>query len=175
MFDSHIVIIAQALGFVSYGLGVLCFYQKNDTKLKIIMLMMNTNNAIHFALLGAPTASLGSVLSVFRTGLSIYYASRTIAFVFIAIALVSGYWLSSSWQDAFPIAGTCIGTYALFCLRGIAMRLAFICGALCWLTNNILVGSIGGTLLEITLLIVNLNTIRRLYFSDKIALAMPKE
>lgn len=175
MFDSNIVIIAQALGFVSYGLGVLCFYQKNDTKLKIVMLIMNTNNAIHFALLGAPTASLGSVLSVFRTGLSIYTSSRAIAFAFIFIALVSGYWLADSWQDMFPIAGTCIGTYALFCLRGIRMRLAFICGALCWLTNNIIVGSIGGTLLEITLLIVNLNTIRRLYSSNKLALALAKE
>lgn len=167
MFDSNIILIAQALGFVSYALGVLCFYQKNDQTLKIIMLMMNINNTLHFALLGAPTASLGSVLSVLRTGLSLYTSSKTVAFAFIAVSIGLGVWLADTWLDMFPIAGTCIGTYALFCLTGIRMRLAFICGALCWLTNNILVGSIGGTLLEVTLLIVNANTIRRLYFGRK--------
>jgi len=72
------------------------------------------------------------------------------------------------WYDLFPILGTCIGTYALFCLAGIKMRLAFICGAICWLTNNILVGSIGGTLLEMTLLMVNCFTIWRLYRLGKL-------
>ncbi|MDO6424773.1 YgjV family protein [Saccharophagus degradans] len=165
MFDSNLLILGQALGFVSYALGILCFYQKDDKKLKLIMLTMNVNNSIHFALLGAATASLGSILSVFRTGLALRTSSRAVAFVFIAITLASGYWLAETWRDAFPILGTCIGTYALFCLRGIKMRIAFLCGALCWLTNNIIVGSIGGTLLEITLLIVNGNTIRKLYFN----------
>lgn len=167
MFDSNLMLLAQALGFVSYALGVLCFYQKDDKKLKFIMLTMNLNNAIHFALLGAATASLGSLLSVVRTGLAIRTSSRAVAFVFIALTIVSGYWLASSWKDIFPLLGTCIGTYALFCLRGINMRIAFLCGALCWLTNNILVGSIGGTLLELTLLVVNGNTIRKLYFSPR--------
>ncbi|HCL12817.1 MAG TPA: YgjV family protein, partial [Alteromonas sp.] len=75
------------------------------------------------------------------------------------------------WYDLFPIMGTCIGTYALFCLSGIKMRLAFICGAICWLTNNILVGSIGGTLLEMTLLMVNCFTIWRLYVAGKLKIS----
>lgn len=165
MFDSNLVIFGQFLGFVSYGLGVLCFYQKDDKKLKLIMLTMNVNNSLHFALLGAATASLGSILSVFRTGLALRTSSKTVAYGFILLTIISGGWLADSWKDLFPILATCIGTYALFCLRGIRMRIAFLCGALCWLTNNILVGSIGGTLLEITLLIVNGNTIRKLYFS----------
>jgi hypothetical protein len=51
------------------------------------------------------------------------------------------------------------------------MRLAFICGAICWLTNNILVGSIGGTLLEMTLLMVNCFTIWRLYRLGKLKMS----
>ncbi|MCP3862549.1 MAG: YgjV family protein, partial [Aestuariibacter sp.] len=53
------------------------------------------------------------------------------------------------------------------CLSGIKMRLAFLYGALCWLTNNIIVGSIGGTMLEATLLMVNSFTIWRLYILKK--------
>ncbi len=167
MFNFNSLLFAQLLGFVSYGLGVYCFYQKDDKKLKIVMLLMNLNNTVHFALLGAVTASLSSILSVFRTGLALKTSSRIVASLFITTTFIIGLYFSQRWYDLFPILGTCIGTYALFCLKGIPMRIAFLCGALCWLTNNILVGSIGGTLLELTLLIVNGNTIRLLIISNK--------
>ncbi len=170
MFDSNILLFAQLLGFVSYGLGVFCFYQKDDKKLKLVMLVMNINNTVHFALLGAITASISSILSVFRTGLALKTSSRLVAVIFIIITFLLGLYFSHHWYDLFPILGTCIGTYALFCLTGINMRIAFLCAALCWLTNNIIVGSIGGTLLELTLLIVNGNTIRRLFIQRKNAL-----
>lgn len=168
IFDNSLYLFAQALGFVSYGLGIYCFYQRDDKRLKTIMLVMNLNNAVHFLLLGAATASLGAVISVFRTGLALKTSKKSVAMGFIFITLVLGYYVADSWQDIFPILGSVIGTYALYCLSGIKMRLAFFCGALCWLMNNILVGSIGGTMLEITLLIINGNTIRRLYFGDKV-------
>lgn len=155
--------IAQMFGFLSYLLGVSCFYQKDDKKLKVVMVIMSLNNALHYALLGAVTACLSSLLSLLRTGISIYTSSKLTAYLFILLTLAVGIYLSSHWFDMFPIIGACIGTYALFCLEGIKMRIAFIAGALCWLCNNIIVGSIGGTLLEITLLAVNINTIRRIY------------
>ncbi|MCU8536060.1 YgjV family protein, partial [Vibrio vulnificus] len=67
------------------------------------------------------------------------------------------------WWELWPIVGTVIGTYSLFVLSGIRMRIGFLAGATCWLINNILVGSIGGTLLEMTVIIMNLITIYRLY------------
>jgi hypothetical protein len=159
--------VAQVLGFISFGLGVLCFYQKDDKKLKIIMLVMQVNNVLHFGLLGAWTASVSSILSVARTGLALRTRSRPLAYLFILLSLVLGLFISDRWTDFFPIIGSCCGTYALFCLSGIKMRVAFTCGAMFWLINNLLVGSLGGILLESTLLIVNLNTIRRIYKSNK--------
>ncbi len=162
-----IQIIAQALGFLSFALGVLCFYQKDDKRLKLMMVLMSLNNTIHFALLGAPTASFGAALSMVRAWLAIHTSSVWAALVFILITLAIGIALADTLSDLFPILGACIGTYALFCLKGIKLRIAFLCGALCWLANNIVVGSIGGTLLEITLLAVNLNTIRRIRYQRK--------
>jgi len=167
MFDSNVLLFAQLLGFVSYGLGVFCFYQKDDKRLKISMLVMNLNNTLHFALLGAVTASIGSILSVFRTGVALKTSSQSVAIAFIVISFLIGLNFSEHWYDLFPILGTCIGTYALFCLKGVNMRIAFLCGTFCWLSNNIIVGSIGGTLLELTLLIVNGNTIRHLLIQNK--------
>lgn len=160
-------VFAQSLGFLSFILGVLCFYQKNDQRLKVILVIMNINHALHFALLGAMTACLSATLSALRTGLSVKYPSSALGYVFILLTIVGGYLMFESWQDILPIIGTCIGTYALFNLEGIKLRIAFLVGALCWLANNIIVGSIGGMLLETTLIAVNLTTIYRLYLNKK--------
>ena len=62
-----------------------------------------------------------------------------------------------------------LGTYAVFVLKGIPMRIGFVLGAMCWLINNILVGSIGGVLLEATLITVNVTTIIRILHDNRLA------
>lgn len=155
--------IAQAVGFLCFFLGILCFYQKDDRKLKLTMVALNLSQAIHFAMLGAMTACVSAIIALLRTSVSIKTQSRFVAYAFIALTLVWGIYLADKLVDMLPIVGACIGTYALFCLKGIAMRCAFIVGACCWLANNIIVGSIGTSLLETVLIIVNLSTIIRLY------------
>jgi len=108
-------------------------------------------------------SALSALLSALRTTTAIFVSSKRVAAVFIVISLVSGFWLAEQWRDLWPIIGTSIGTYSLFCLSGIRMRIGFLIGASCWLTNNILVGSIGGTLLEMTVIMMNMITIFRLY------------
>ncbi|MDG2595120.1 YgjV family protein [Vibrio parahaemolyticus] len=156
-------ISAQALGFISFGLGFSVFYQKNDRHLKILMLIFNLNHLLHFLLLGSMVSALSALLSALRTTTAIFVSSKRVAAVFIVISLVSGFWVAEQWRDLWPIIGTVIGTYSVFCLSGIRMRIGFLLGASCWLTNNILVGSIGGTLLEITVIVMNLLTIYRLH------------
>ncbi|WP_165313770.1 YgjV family protein [Vibrio ziniensis] len=165
---------AQALGFVSFALGISAFYQKDDRKLKIIMLIFNINHLIHFFLLGSMTSTLSAALSAARTGTSIYTSSKYVAAIFVVLGLGLGLSITDHWWDMWPILGTVIGTYAVFMLKGIIMRIAFLTGGICWLINNIIVGSIGGTMLEATLICVNLLTIYRLV-SDKKKTAIPSE
>ncbi|RZR37562.1 YgjV family protein [Vibrio vulnificus] len=155
--------LAQALGFLSFGLGISTFYQKNDRHLKILMLVFNLNHLLHFLLLGSMLSALSALLSALRTTTSIFTSSKWVAAIFILIGIVSGLGMAEHWWELWPIVGTVIGTYSLFVLRGIRMRIGFLAGATCWLINNILVGSIGGTLLEMTVIIMNLITIYRLY------------
>lgn len=154
----------QALGFLSFALGIACFYQRDDRRLKILLVIMNINNAIHFYFLNAMTAAAGAILAVLRTGVSLKTNSKQVAFFFIVVAFTWGVFLAEQWEDMFPILGSCVGTYAVFCLHGITMRIGFIVGALCWLTNNVLVGSMGTALLEATLILVNLVTIWKLRY-----------
>ncbi|EGQ9932717.1 YgjV family protein [Vibrio vulnificus] len=155
--------LAQALGFLSFGLGISTFYQKNDRHLKILMLVFNLNHLLHFLLLGSMLSALSALLSALRTTTSIFTSSKWVAAIFILIGIVSGLGMAEHWWELWPIVGTVIGTYSLFVVSGIRMRIGFLAGATCWLINNILVGSIGGTLLEMTVIIMNLITIYRLY------------
>ncbi|WP_087023996.1 YgjV family protein [Thaumasiovibrio subtropicus] len=156
MYDDFV--LAQLLGFVSFGLGMTAFYQRDDKRLKQIMVVFNLNHAIHYVLLAAMPAALSSLLSGARTWLSIRYRSHQLAWVFIILNLFVGWFVATDWTALFPMAGFCLGTYALFCLKGLKMRFFFVIGALCWLANNIIVGSWGGVLLETCLLAMNLRT-----------------
>ncbi|MGF1726825.1 YgjV family protein [Photobacterium nomapromontoriensis] len=153
---------AQGLGLVSFVLGISTFYQKNDRRLKLMMVVFNLNHMVHYLLLGAVTSAVSAMLSACRSGLSIKYKSKRLAYCFIACNIVIGLNIAEQLVDLLPIIGTSIGTYAMFCLNGIKMRLAFLVGATVWLINNIVVGSWGGILLESTLLTVNIITIYRL-------------
>ena len=167
MFDREM--IAQALGFLSFALGMIGFYQKDDKKLKIIMTIFSLNHMIHYLLLGSILSALSALLAALRNGIAIYISSKVFATIFIIISVSLGGYLANSIWDMWAILGMSIGTYAVFVLKGVQMRIAFLIGATCWLTNNIIVGSIGGTLLEGTLICVNLVTIIRLLRDQKLA------
>ena len=163
--------IAQLLGFVSYFIGVSMFFQKDDRKLKILMLIFNTNHMVHFYLLGSMVSAATALLGVFRSGAAIYTSSRYVTAFFVALVLATGAVMVTDIWSVLPLAGMLIGTCSMFLLKGISLRLGFMCASAFWLANNVHVGSIGGTLLEITLMMVNSTTIYRLYKQDVRALA----
>ncbi|ELK8511295.1 YgjV family protein, partial [Vibrio vulnificus] len=86
--------LAQALGFLSFGLGISTFYQKNDRHLKILMLVFNLNHLLHFLLLGSMVSALSALLSALRTTTSIFTSSRWVAAFFIVIGVTSGVWMA---------------------------------------------------------------------------------
>ncbi|MFM2481048.1 YgjV family protein [Celerinatantimonas sp. YJH-8] len=153
----------QLFGFISFALGIASFCQTNDKKLKLLMVILNISNTIHYALFGAVTSLISSILSTCRTSLSVKTQSAYAAWGFILIGIVLGIYCSHRWLDMLPILGMSIGTYALFRLQGIAMRTAFLIGSSCWLANNIVVGSMGGTLLELMMISINLVTMFRIF------------
>lgn len=158
---------AQWLGFLSFALGISTFYQKDDRKLKLVMLIFQFNNVLHFYLLGSDISAISTLLSFLRTATAIKTSSKLVAAVFVIVSIALGLWIANGPLDLLPILGSILGTIAVFLLKGIQMRIAFIIGAICWLANNIIVGSIGGSLLEATLLTVNLFTIMRLYRNNQ--------
>jgi hypothetical protein len=51
---------------------------------------------------------------------------------------------------------------AIFTMRGVPFRCVLLAGTLLWLANNIISGSIGGTLLEVANAVINIWTMIRM-------------
>ncbi|MDC2888662.1 YgjV family protein [Psychrosphaera algicola] len=126
---------------------------------------------LHFYLLGSTNGAIANGISFIRTVISIKFHGKYLGWIFLALNILWGVPMVESAVDVLPIIAACCGTFAIFFLQGIKMRLAFMTGAVCWIVNNVIVGSIGGVMLESMVLITNLITIIRLKFATKLPVA----
>ena len=156
--------LAQCVGYVAFVLGVGSFLQTDDRRFKLFMVGECLAYIVHFALLGNPTAVASSMVSTVRSALALRTRSVWIAVAVVAVNIALGLAIAERPSDWLPLVASCLGTLALFLLQGIPMRLVMLCGTGMWIVNNVIVGSIGGTALEVTIAAVNITTIARLYF-----------
>jgi hypothetical protein len=163
---------AQWLGYIAFAFGVGCFLQKDDRRFKLFMALECLSYVLHFWLLAVPTAVASSLVSLARSLVAMRTHSPWAAAGFVALLLALGVWLYSGWVSLLPLAASCIGTLALFLLKGIAMRVVMLGGTLLWVVNNVLVGSVGGTMLEVVVATTNAFTIWRMW-RERRAAAQP--
>jgi hypothetical protein len=133
--------------------------QKSDRKLKALNASESLVYSVHFTLLGNPSAAACALISCIRSFLSLKMRSPYLAALFIVINVGFGFLLAKGFAGWLPVIGSCLATLAIFLMRGVRMRMVLLMSTLLWLANNILSGSIGGTLLETTIATVNSITI----------------
>ncbi len=153
---------AQILGYVALIFGVSAFLQKNDTRLKVLIAAESIAYVVHFILLGNYPASGSAAVSCLRNLTSIKTRAPVWIAVFLAVNVVIGTTFARSVTGWLPVTASCLATVAIFRMRGIPMRIVLLVCTLLWLVNNGLSGSIGGTVLEAIIAIVNVTTILRL-------------
>jgi hypothetical protein len=103
-----------------------------------------------------------------RTFLALKYRSLWLAAVIVGISVAMGAALAKDSAGWLPIIASCAATVAVFMLRGVALRLVLLVCTLLWLVNNVLSGSIGGTVLEVFIAIANTWTIvRMLWWTER--------
>lgn len=127
---------------------------------------------LHFALLGQWTASASATVSLGRSLAAVRYPSKAVGLFFMALSVACGLWLYTSWVSWLPITASVLGTFALFFLKHVRMRLVMLSGTVLWLIHNYWVGSLGGTLLEGVLCIVNLITLIRMVRTTRVSQEM---
>ncbi|GGX75195.1 YgjV family protein [Pseudoduganella dura] len=153
---------AQCVGYVAFVLGVGSFLQTDDRRFKLFMAGECLAYVVHFALLGNPTAVASSTMSLLRSLLALRTRSVWVALAVVAINIALGLYLARQPSDWLPLTASCLGTLALFLLQGIPMRLVMLVGTFCWIANNVIAGSVGGTALEVVVALVNIVTIGRM-------------
>ncbi|MDF2153084.1 YgjV family protein [Vibrio sp. CAU 1672] len=159
--------LVQGIGGIAFVVGVMAFWQKDDNRFRYNMMVFCFIMAIHFALMGATVAAIGVVINAVRSFASIKTQSRKVMWFFIGLMWFMTLPNVSHFFELLTVIGSSVATWALFSRQGITLRLLILFNSFCWVSHNLWLGSIGGSLVESTFIITNLVTIYRLNRSAK--------
>jgi hypothetical protein len=161
---SPMELAGQLVSLTALVLCLIAFASKQDQRLMVWLLAANVAFALQFALFQSWTASVLTLIVILRIILARRYPGNLWLLGVILALNMAGAWVTwQSWHDLFALLAGTLGTLGMFLLRGIPMRLMLGAAALCWMTSNILIGSVGATLAEGLVLVTNAITIWRLH------------
>ena len=158
---------AQGVGLFSFVVGASAFLHQNGQRFRLHLTVFQILLCIHFIMMGAFTAAFGCGISAARSYASTRTKSNKVMWFFIALLWLMGLPSLQHSYELLTIFGASVVTWGLFQVDGIKLRLLVLFNSFCWLTNNLLLGSIGGTLMETTFIIVNLYTISKMFISRR--------
>ena len=158
---------AQLVGYIALALGITAFLQKSDRRWKAFNATQGVVYTLHFLLLGNLPASASSLIAALRSFLALRYRSLWLAAAIMAVNVGMGAVFARNAAGWLPVTGSCIATVAIFTMRGVGFRCVLLVSTLLWLANNIITGSIGGTLLELANATINISTIIRMARSSR--------
>nr|WP_318384300.1 YgjV family protein [uncultured Enterobacter sp.] len=153
--------LAQGVGVFAFLIGITTFINRDEKRFKVQLAIYSAVIGVHFFLMGALPAGMSAELNTLRTLISLYTRRLWVMVVFIALTLILGLSKLHHAMELLPIVGTVASTWALFRCKGLTVRCVIWCSTACWVTHNFWLGSIGGTLIEGSFLVMNgLNIIR---------------
>lgn len=153
--------IAQGVGVLAFVVGITTFVNRDERRFKLQLAAYSAIIGVHFFLMGASPAGMSAELNALRTVISLKTRSLWVMAIFIVLTLGFGFARFNHLMELLPILGTVASTWALFRCKGLTIRCVMWCSTACWVTHNFWLGSIGGTLIEGSFLIMNgLNIIR---------------
>ena len=154
--------LAQLIGLVGFAMGLFAFSRQDDREMKGYLMLATLVFTVHFALLEAWVATATMGLTAIRAGVAMYSRAWSWAITFIALQLILSLTLMTQWLELLPLLNGLIGIFAMFRLQGASLRMGMlICGVL-GVAYILAVGSIGGSLMDTLVVIMNLATIARL-------------
>lgn len=159
--------LAQAIGMIAFAIGATAFLHSDGRRFRLHLTLFQVVLCSHFIMMGALVAAFGCGISAIRSYASTKTQSTGVMLFFIALLWVMGLPQLEYSYELLTIFGSSVATWALFKAQGIQMRVLVMFNSFCWLTNNLLLGSIGGTLMELTFIVVNAVTIFRMYRAEQ--------
>ena len=157
------LILGQVFSLIGLGLCLAGFSSKRDDRLLVLLISANVAFAIHFVLFESWTAAALTVLVVVRIFLARKYPGNLkVMFGLLVLSVIAAALTWRTMVDVFPLLAMTLATLGMFLCRGIPLRIMLGLAAFAWMMNNILIGSIGGTITEGLILVTNVITIFRI-------------
>lgn len=165
---THADLAGQFFGLLALVICLVAFASKSDDRLLVLLISANVAFALQFAFFSSWTAAALTVLVIARIMLARrYVGSQWVMWAVLVANLVAAALTWRDWVDVLPLTAATLGTVAMFLLRGIPMRIMLGLAALAWMLNNLVIGSIGGTLAEGMIFVTNVITIIRMARAKK--------
>lgn len=153
--------LAQGVGVLAFLIGITTFINRDERRFKMQLALYSAIIGGHFFLMGAIPAGMSAELNALRTLISMRTRSLWVMALFLFLTLTLGLVKLHHPVELLPIVGTVASTWALFRCKGFTIRCVMWCSTACWVTHNLWLGSIGGTLIEGSFLVMNgVNIIR---------------
>jgi len=149
-------VLSQCIASLSFALDLTAFhFRQRHTSLRLLALSTGLL-ALHFLLLQQSGAAGLMLLAAVRFLTATWSTRREWCWLFCTLAVIFSL---ATWQmsrDVFPLAGSLLLTLAAFQSHPASLRLLTALGSLCWLINNILVGSPVAVLMELAFMVSTL-------------------
>lgn len=156
--------VAQLVGYLAFVLGIVSFLQRDDRRLRAMIAAQSFSYCVHFFLLGSVVGALASLVTCTRALVSLVTRSSAVGVAILAVNVALGvFGAGTNVAGWLPVLGTTAGTVAFFWFDGLPMRFILLGASACWLANNLWLGSIGGSLLELLVGVANGTTCYRLW------------
>ncbi|BEH73752.1 YgjV family protein [Edwardsiella tarda] len=156
-------LFAQGVGVVAFLVGITTFFNRDERRFRLQLALYSSIIGVHFFLMGASTAGMSAELNAIRSVIATRTRNLWVMVLFIVLTLVLGVGELQHPLEVLPIVGTIASTWALFRCRGLTTRCVMWCSTACWVIHNLWLGSLGGSLIEGSFLLVNGYNIVRFY------------
>ena len=158
MFEDIPYLIGQLLGLVAVAMGFLSYQRKTPVGIIVFQMMTALIFAVHYTLIGAPTAIALNLLAAANCVFCYYRDKRGSksligSYVFIALVIVISLLTWEGWYSIAIMVGLVLNTISFALDHPQKMRrIMLIKTPLCF-AYNLMVGSVGGMIYECTVLV----------------------
>ena len=143
-----VYIIAQAVGFIAMGLGIVSYQSRRRDRILIFQILSNLCWSVQYLLLGGFSAVAANVIGMLRNTVYMFrgkyrFASSRLVPIISAIAfIVFGVITYSTVVDILPVAAMLIATVAFYLTNEQMIRILILGISLSWFTYGVFAGSI---------------------------------
>ena len=159
--------LAQGVGVIAFLVGITTFINRDERRFKKQLSVYSAIIGVHFFLMGAWPAGSSAMLNSVRTLITLRTRSLWVMTLFIVLTGGLGIAKFHHPMELLPVIGTIVSTWALFRCTGLTTRCVIWCSTGCWVVHNLWLGSIGGSLIEGSFLVMNGLTIIRFWRMQK--------